>query len=256
MRALTKLGCLVICLTLLMGSLASCDLLEQYLNQSVDPDKYVAKVRIVFATNDEKMMDAVASMSSTATINADGDNISVQTSAEIGNSSVRNTYTVVDEMLYHKLLIISDAFSAESLKCAAFGDQDKEYVLSKIGVKADVGLEDFDSSEMYSDSGIDTYECSDITDEAREGLEDIIADDFDSLGASVNIKDVYYIVEMKGNLEVGNTLSCSFEISLNGKVYEVTMHIYTDYDYTANPKISVPENFDDYTEVSLDEIIK
>lgn len=256
MRAFIKLGCLVVCLTLLFGSLVSCDILDQYLNKNIDPDKYVASVRIVFATNDEKMRDAVDAMNSTSTINADGNNISVHTSAKAGNCSVDNIYTLVDEILYHKLLIVSDAFSAESLKCAGFGDQERDYVIANAGAGVNLDIDDFYTCEMFSDSGIDTYECSDISDEAKADLEKILASNFATLGASVKIKEAYYILEKRGNVRIGATLSCSFEISMNGQVYEVTMHTYTDYNYFANPGVSVPENFADYTEVSLDEIIK
>ena len=55
---------------------------------------------------------------------------------------------------------------------------------------------------------------------------------------------------------MGSALSVSFEININGKVYEVTMHVYTDYDYSADVSITLPTDSEGYETVSYDKIIK
>ena len=252
MRASKKIGCLIICLAMLFTCLTSCDII----GGKIDPDKYQANVRIAFATNDDNMKGTIDAMSSSSVIMADGDNISLHTTANSGDTSVNNSYVLLDGVLYHHLLIISGDYSAESTKKANVDEESKDDIISKAGTGADIGLIDFETSEMYIDGGLDVYSCSDITSEAKDSLENILTSDFSTLGATVSIKEAYYTLEMKDGVEMGSALSVSFEININGKVYEVTMHVYTDYDYSADVSITLPTDSEGYETVSYDKIIK
>ncbi len=252
-----KLFALLLCLTLLCGSLASCDILDRLQGGSKrDADKYKAEVRVVFATNDEKMSDAVNAMSSSATIKADGENMSVLTTAQSGDTTLTETYTVLDGMLYHFLSVQSGAYYADKREKAELSDTDTYMLLSEIGIGADIDITDFETSrESEGADGKKTYNCSDITDQAREGLHASLSDDFAPLAATVNIKDVTFILETEGELEMKTTLSCDLEIIMNGESYEITMRTYTTYDYDVRPEISAPSDADAYKEVYYKDIL-
>lgn len=252
-----KFFALLLCLTLICGSLASCDVLDRLQSGTKrDADKYEAEVRVVFATNDEKLSDAVNAMNSSATIKADGENMSVVTTAKSNDTTVTETYTVLDGRLYHFLSVQSGTYYADKREQADFSDTDTYMLLSEIGTGADIDITDFETSrESDGANEKKTYTCSDITDQAREGLHASISDKFAPLGATVNIKDVTFILEVEGDLEMKTTLSCDLEIIMSGNSYEITMRTYTTYDYDANPEISAPSNSDTYKEVSYKDIL-
>ena len=91
MSTFKRLVCLLICIILTFGCLSSCNETDDPTGDGgtggdggeiqLDPRKYEAGVRVVFATNDDKMKDAVDNMSSSSVILADGDNLCVSTSA-------------------------------------------------------------------------------------------------------------------------------------------------------------------------------
>lgn len=253
-----KLFALLLCLTLLCGSLASCDILDRLQGGNKrDSDKYEAEIRVVFATNDEKMSAAVNAMNSSATIKADGENMSVVTTAESDDTTLTETYTVLDGKLYHLLTVQSGAYYADKREKADFNDTDTYMLLSEIGIGADIDITDFETSRE-SDGADDkkTYTCSDIIDQAREGLHASLSADFAPLGATVNIKDVTFILESEGDLEMKTTLSCDLEIIMNGESYEITMRTYTTYNYDVNPEIFAPSDVDAYKEVSYKDILR
>lgn len=252
-----RLFALLLCLTLILCSLSSCDVIDRLQGGTKrDADKYEAEVRVVFATNDEKMSAAVNAMSSSATIKADGENMYVLTTAESGDTTLTETYTVLDGKLYHLLSVQSGAYYADKREKADFSDTDTYMLLSEIGTGADIDITDFETSrESEGADDKKTYTCSDITDQAIEGLHASLSDDFAPLGATVNIKDVTFILETEGDLEMKTTLSCDLEISMNGESYEITMRTYTTYDYDVNPEISAPSDADTYKEASYKDIL-
>lgn len=255
MSTLKKLLAILVCLVVVCGCLGSCDVIEGLGGSKREADRYEASVRIVFATNDDKMKAAVDAMSSSAVIKADGDSIFVETTAESDDTVVSESFTAVDGYLYHYLSLQSGIYSAERREVAAFTDTDSYFLLSEIGAGADIDITDFKSCDASELNGKTTYDCQDITSEAREGLYATLSEDFSALGATVDIKDVYFILETEGDLEMKSTLSCNFIITMNGESYEITMRTYTEYDYDKEIEITVPSDADAYKEVSYKEII-
>ncbi len=256
MSRINKLICLLVCLAISLGCFASCDILEALGSAEINPNKYEAKVRIVFATNDDKMKPAVDAMNSSSVIRADGENIVVITEASGKDTSLTDTYSLYEGTLYHWLLIASDIYSAETKEKAELDEIDKALLLNNVGPCANVDVSDFNSCEESGADGLYTYTCTEITDEGKESLLEILTPKFDTIGATVRIVDVSYILETKNDIELSSTLSCSFEITLGGEAYEITMRTYTDYDYTAKVNIEAPADAEGYTEVSYEEIIK
>lgn len=267
MKALTKLSCLILCLALLLGSLTSCDTLKELVDKygdnitlpsggdEIDPNKYAASVRIVFATNDDKMKAAVDAMSSSSTILSDGFNLSVHTTANTGSASVENTYTYINGMIFHRLLIQSGEISVEKLERSAFDDSAAETLLNKAGAGASIDTSDFNTCDASEGDVVSSYICSDIKDDAKASLEGIITSRFAAIGADVKLEDVYFTLDTKNDVATSSVLSCSFKITMDGKIYEITMHTYTDYDYSADVQIDIPDNFGSYSDVSYEDII-
>lgn len=279
MKSINKLLALLLALIFSLGSLASCEQLgiggqlpvnpdgengENSGNEEnggnsdiqIDPDRYVANVSIRFATNDDKMKTAVDAMASSAVINVDKENISVNTVSALNDTSIVNNYSLVGGVLYRGLLVSSGEYAASSYKKADVSDLSANKLLSDLGTGANIGISDFDIHDMSKSSGGYTYTCSDITDDARASLCGIVSSRFSSVNsATVTLEAVEYILETIGELNESSILSCHFTIVMNGVSYAITMRIYTEYDYTANPSISAPADADDYLQVDYSEVV-
>ncbi len=249
MSIFKRLFALLLCITVICGCLASCG------GNKPRADKYEASVRVAFATDDNKMKLAVGTMNSSSVIKADGDNISVVSSAEGGESSATHSYTLVGGTLYHLLSVQVGDNSVTRREKAEFSETYSYILLSDIGAGADIDRGDFGTVTESEYEGKDIYTCSDIIDDAKAGLLKSLSKKFAVIGASVEITNVSYILHSKDGLAVKETLSCDLEIALDGEIYKVTMRAYTDYDYEAEINITAPSDAGTYKEVSYEEIV-
>lgn len=256
MISLRKALALIICLTLVCGCLASCEILDALGSGSqtkVDPDKYEATVRIVFASNDSKMKAALSAVSSTSTVRSSGSSLEVYTEGKGSDISVTDSYILTGGMLYHTLIAQSHGYSVIQRKAATFNETEEYLLLALLGPGAGIDKDDFNN---VIDGSLG-YTCENITDEAREGLEKTLADKLAVIGATVMVDEVTLLLNIENGLTTSSTLSSNLVITLDGEEYEVTMRTYTDYDYKADvPHMMAPSDASEYEVVSYEEIMK
>lgn len=217
----------------------------------VDPQKYEAKVRIVFASNDEKIKSALDAISSSSVICRHGKLASVVTESETDSIKISNKYTIADGVIYHSLSARTAEYTVTQLKCADFHDTDR-YILSlNMGPGADITADDFEKVEIKGAN----YVCQDMKAETKEDIAADLTERLAAIGATVVVKSASYNLTKTGELDTSAILSCNLEITLDGVVYEVTMRTYTDYNYEADVVITAPDNKDNYTVVSYKDII-
>ena len=263
MRSFAKLISLLMALAIMVGCLASCNDKNDVpgenqgnnQQQELQSDKYVATINVKFATNDDKMKEAVYALnSSESKLYVDGDKVMLDSSTELEKISVNDNYVYVDGVLYHSTVVVANGKSASSYEKANMSIENRDKLISDLGTGADIGVGDFETHEMTSLGDNITYTCSDISDDAKKSLCDIFASEFAGLGATVQLDSVDYILATEKDRDVSYTLSCHFSITMNGATYTITMHISCTYDYEADVNILAPQNTENYTSVSYDKI--
>ena len=272
MKNITKLICIFLVLVMTVSCFASCqdttgdnqngnNTGDNQDNQNPPEDKpeiidYIANVQIKFATDDYKMKDAVSGMNSSAVINYHGEDISVNAVSEVNGVKVENIYTLIGGILYHSLTVTSGELSVSDMKKADFASENKDEFVSEIGQGASIDTDDFKNVDKSSFGELVSFSCSDITDEAKAELVALVSEKFQAIGATVEIEDADYQLDMKNDKYVSSTLSCHYEITAeDGATYSVTMRIISTYDYETGAEVLAPVDVDKYTEVSYDEII-
>ena len=255
-RIISLLLALVICI----GCFAACDKNggngDNVVEEVPQSDNYVADVQIKFATNDDKMKAAVDAMSSNATINVNGDNFDVYTSSKVNDNTATNKYTLVDGMLYYSASLSLGEHTVSENKKAEFAGADKEELIADITSTVRIDAGDFYVVDMTQNGDKVTYICSDAFEEAKADVASLVADRFAAIGATVAVSGIEYHLETEGERNVSSILSCDYVITLGGVDYEITMRLYTTYDYDATVAVCAPENADGYVSVPYSEIIK
>ena len=249
----TKIIALALSLFTVLSMLASCGFINN--GGTRDADSYTANVQIKFATNDDKMKSAIDSMNAFGVVLYDKGNINVSTTSASGDNQVENEYTYIGGILYHDYSVKVGDYSVSESKKALMDDLAREELVAKIGAGAGIGAEDFQNKTEEKLGKVTVYTCTDITDEAKATLDSVMSKRFASIGATVYLESADYIEEQIGGLVDNSVLTCSYVISLNGKSYEVTMRLYTTYDYDTPVEIVRPDNSESYQVVSGDEII-
>ena len=201
------------------------------------------------------MKAAIDALSTTSTLTVVGETLKLVTTASVDDISAQNEYIYIDEVLYQSRSVKISDKSVTVLERAAIGADQRDSLISKAGPGAGISIGDFLNFEINTYDDITEYVCSDMLDDSKESLRQIIAESFEGMGAIVMIDSASYRVEIRNDRNQSSVLSCNLVINMDGVDYEVTMHLYYDYDYDADISISVPENADAYTEVSADEII-
>ena len=254
MKIFSKLTALALVIATALGCLASCD---KPTVKPTEPDtSYVANVKITYATNDDKMNDAVAGISSTSVVSVDGDRADVVTESVSDQTTVSERYIFDGGKLYHTTKLAVGEFELCENEVASVDEIDITVMLTDFGVACDITVADFYENEMERSGDTVFYTCTDITEDSAESLETVFGKGFESMGAVVTLEGADYYVEKIGEQILNSLLSCHFAVLLDGEIYKVTMHIDTAYDYEAEPDILIPDNAADFKEVSYDEIIK
>ncbi len=263
MSALKKLTALIICIAMLCICLVSCDEIlgnNQGNNQNGDvelqSDNYVASIRIKYATNDDKMKAAIDAMGTPdTTLTVMGDELKLESEATLNSISVDNEYVYIGGVLYHTNTVTVADKGITSLKKAEMDESKIDSLISKAGAGATIDLGDFITHEMTTSGDITTFTCTEMDEESKASLTEIFASKFNGLGAIVRLESVSYILDVKNDRNQSSTLSCDFVIDLDGETYELTMHLYCDYNYDAEVSITAPDNADAYTDATVDEIL-
>lgn len=259
MSMIKKLTALLL-LVMICGCLASCvgpdDGQGNIPDEPLPSDKYTAAIRVVYATDDGKMKDAVSAIGTpTVTLFVDGEDIRIVTNAAYDNISVSNEYVLVGDSLFaSRVLTVGDKTVSE-YKHTTVNEAGRDSLLAKAGPGADIGVGDFLSPSRIG-SGLNySYTCEDMTDESRESLQNIVANSFDGFGAVVTLESAVYQLEVKDGRNHSSILSCNFTVNMDGVDYSLTMHLYADYAYDGEFTISEPAGQDTYTETSIDDIL-
>lgn len=251
MKHFEKLLALALVIIITVSALASCHLFEGELQT----EKYVADVRIVYAADDEAMRAVIDSMSASSVLYVDGDNVKVDTQTVSTGVMINDSYVYVDGVIYHAKDVLVNTNSASSYEKADMPAASRDALIAKIGTGANIGLSDFETQETNSSGDTTEYVCSDLNDDAKQSLQDIFAARFAGLDAAVQLDGAEYILETYKGRNTSSALSCHFTIMMSGHTYNITMHIYYDYDYEAEVNISAPQDADKYTQVSYEDII-
>lgn len=257
MKIFTKLMSLMIAFVVCFGCLTACSFGSGNNVQpdEINPDEYVAKVDIKFATNDDKLKSAVDAMNSSAEICAKDGNIYVVTSSGVNTTFAKREYTLIDGMLYCRTNVEVSGLSVTETKKAEMGAENADKLISDVGAGASVGIEDFYAVDVAMYGERTSYTCSDAFDETKLSLASILSDDFSAIGATVTVTDVEYTLETEGEVPMSSVLSCSYSINLGGETYEITMRLYTSYDYKTPVSIVLPEKAEEFKTVSYSEIV-
>ena len=256
-RIISLLLALVICI----GCLAACTPTtggegDNQIEETPQSDNYVANVQIKFATNDNKMKTAVDAMSSSAVINVFGENVSVTTSAKVNDNSTTSSYVLFDGMLYNSTSLSLGEHTVSESKKAEFAGESKESFIADVSSTVRIDAADFYVVDISKNGDKTSYACSDAFDEAKTDLAGLVADRFEAIGATVTVSNIEYQLETEGERNISSILSCDYVITINGESYEITMRLYTSYDYDAPVAVTAPENADSYVSVSYDEIVR
>ena len=256
MKFVNKFIALLVLMTVICGCFASCELLNPDGGDvdNLQSDRYVANIKIKYATNDDKMKAAINSIGTpTATLSVNGDDIMLVTNAALNNVSVSDEYIYIGGILYHSNILTLGENSHASLKCAAMDSEKRDSLISKAGPGASIGLGDFLLQEKNTSGNLETYSCSEMTDESKASLCGILSDNFKGLNAIVRVGDVSYQLDVIDGRNSSSVLSCDLVITMDGVDYEVTMRLYYEYDYNTEFTIAAPQGT--YTEASLDEVM-
>ena len=254
---LNRLIALIVSLVMILGCLASCDIIGNNDNPGETPvEAYRADVDIRFATDDNKIKDAINVMSSRAIVIVNKDNVRIDTIAKTNTTSVDRKYTLIDGVLYSNLLVQTNALAVSECQKAFVDGNKKDEILNTFGEGTSIGVGDFYVSDIHKDGDNFSYVCSDPFDELKASLHKMVAARFAAIGATVTVSDVEYQLEVVNGRDSSSILSVNYVIDLDGETYSVIMRLYTTYSYDGDFTITLPEDADKYTEVSYQDIVK
>ena len=248
---MNKITSLLISLVLVATLMVSCTFTETPLQSDI----YQANVLIRYSSENAEMAAALSALESKATIYVSGDDFKIETGSEMNNISTRDTYVFFGGMLYHDGRITVDDKTVVTLERTNLSGDKLDQLLTDVGAGAGISSSDFNVKDMEGDELNYTHTCSRITGGAKSSLEALFGAKFKGYG-TVELTGAEYTLIGKQGRDESSTLTCHFNITMNGVTYDVTMQIITEYDYNAVFGISAPASASDYQQVGYDEMFK
>ena len=126
----------------------------------------------------------------------------------------------------------------------------------KLGSAAILNTSDFATIHIEKGDSSTSVLCTSINADSLEALENSLTKSLVVLGAESKVTDVSLSATLVDGKYKQTTLAATLEITLGDASYTITLTEITDYTYSDNVAVSLPENPDDYTIVGYDEIVK
>lgn len=243
MRKFTKIFSVLLVLTLLVGSLASCDKgkkatkLIGRADEALAEQAYTAEVRVEYDSNDENMLAAIQSFSRPSIkVHVDGEKFMARMDLKHGSDANYIIYTCVDGTLYTEWCEDGATHKASS----AFSDEDKASLRDSFGEAANIGVEDFDDISVKSLGKVDVITCTGIKDAPLDALVASLEEQLSSLGADVAIKDATLAIEIDNDRYNVIILTCEYFITTVTDSYSIKMTYSTKFTYEKELEIVAP----------------
>ena len=263
----SKRGLIALLLVLTLGSIfiTSCDTtaskdageLIAVSENKLKESPYTVSVITTFTTEDEDMKDIVNSLGvADVTLRVNGEDFATEINTVVGDFYINKSYTVVDNILYHKTVAELGTESATVKEKALVGTEERAFILSDAGLAAKVNHKDFDTVTVEkSDVGY-TVICTDIKNDSLADLTSILAAHFEGTGATVNVGNVNYRIELADGAYVKTTLKADYKVLLDGVEYELCMKMSSTYSYGSEIAVSAPTDAAEYKDTEYTNIIK
>lgn len=172
-----------------------------------------------------------------------------------GDTRFVTTYTAVDGVLYLDMSYsFGNAFDAIKNK-ASMKDDTLDLLLAKTSLVGGLKVSDFASTSMEQKNGKYVITCSDVSTEQIIALEKTLSSQLEGSSETVKATDVKMSVEVEDGKYDKLTVYCTYDVTISGDVYPVSMAVELDFDYLSYVEITAPQDVTEYSTVNAEDIL-
>ena len=256
-----KVVSLLVALVLALGCLASCEeptvagLIEDAAAK-MSEQPFTATASMTFSSDNETYNQIFSAMSiEDMKILVSGNDVAYSMEMEAMGAKTAIEYTVVSGVIYAKSTVSAFGQTETEKQKATVSEADANKILADMNVSIDVNPEDFVESKLEEDGDTYVITCSGKTDKLNESLMKTLGGLAESFEGSFAISAVNYVVRIKDDLVEKETLSATFNISVQGQEISFTLNMNMAYDYESPVSITAPQDAASYEEVDYGDII-
>ena len=230
-------------------------------DEKLAKNKYVMEVELDFYCSDTEVKDIFDQLESSKTkIYVDGDNFRSVNDMFIeydGNKVTFNTeYTVFDGVVYRNMAYTANGATKSSL---AFAEADEETVralIDKITVIGGVNADNYDGCDTKQDDGDVELIYFTPNNDALIALENVMISQLESSCERVKADELTSLtIEFDGKRYESATVQCSYDVTISGKVYKVSMTAEIEFDYDERFEVKPPQNVSEYIRTEIENLI-
>ena len=226
-------------------------------DKALADNSYTARVSIIYASENEEMAAAIEALNtSSITIKKNKDAKELTLTTEVGGFTMTKSYVTSGTVLYHTSIATLGEATVTVKEKATVTAVEALFLRMKLGSAAILNTSDFSVINITKGTAATTVSCSSINADSLEALEGSLTKSLNAIGAESEVTAVNLSATVKDGRYVQSTLTATLEITLGEASYTITLTEITDYTYSDNVVITLPENPDEYTTVSYDEIVK
>lgn len=256
----TKIVSLMLVAVLALTCLASCEMFAASAVKKADKAlaqaPYTVNVAMEFSSDDKDINEAFSTMEAMdISIAVDGKNSLIEMAMNMDSVSMDIDYTIIENTLYLKTAMTLLGKTQTVKYQSTITEDDRDELLGTANAASEVGFDDFSEIAMENKDGSKVITCTGLSKDETDDLEEMIADQLESIKAKVTVKNVKYIITIKDGKYEKIELLCDYEIVAGDESYEIGMKSTMTYDYESKVEISAPSDASSYEKVDFDEIV-
>ena len=261
-----KIISIVLSIVLVLSFVTSCSKdksLDEVVTAADDAranDSYLIKVKVDYSAEDKDIngiFEQLERMDITLFFKNGNVKAVNDMSIDYGEGDTRfvTTYTAVDGVLYLDMSYsFGNVFNAIKNK-ASLKDGTVDQLISETSFVGGIKVSDFASTSMEKQDGEYVITCTDVSTEQIVALEKTLSAQLEGTAETVKATDVKMIANVDDGKYDGITVYCTYEMTMGGTVYPVSMAVELDFDYDSYVEITAPANTDEYSTVNVEDIL-
>ncbi len=245
MNAVKRIVCTVLVLAILSCSLASCGVFKddrsviESAEEALKNEPYTVNIGILYESEDEGMRSAIEAFSyPVIKVLVNGEDFKMTMTTSSNGVEEQFSYTLADGALYAQYKSGADYTCTE----IEYNEQTKADIESNLGAAAKINTDDFENTKVRTFGEVTILTSTEMKDETLEKLVADLQSDFDSLGASVDIKDASLTIQLTDGKYSISIFTCEYVITTDDGVYDLSMTFAAEFKYGGDVVITNPSN--------------
>ncbi len=220
-------------------------------DQSLAETPYQILTTMSYDCDNDELAEVFDAMTMSIPVTVAGNDLHMSMNMTVMGMVVEMDMTVVDQVLYY---VITAEGESTKMKCTLTDAQLEEFTGS-YGADMPVDYQAFTNLQMEEVNGKQVITCNGLSEAGKAAMNALMSESLTGTGAQVSMDELSYSITLNEEKYEYMNLSCTYNMTIEGQSYAITMHMGAAYTYDNITAPTVPADADQYLEMNYSDIL-